>query len=169
VAVDFRAEKPTETPHAVIDVYHVVAKLELGNLLERQGHLAASGFVGAQVVLVIPFKQLMVGETGDFKVVVDKPFVQRFLDGSEGDGVTPVFKDTAKPVNLFGAVAEQVEGIAFVLPLLEGAAHQVEVASEHVLRGGVERQGCLFVAGWPSSVFHPTEGCRFPAQCFTAE
>ena len=64
-------------------MHHIVAYLELLNLLQRQCHLTTAGLVALQVVLVEAVKNLVVGEEARLQVVVHEALVQRAVDGGE--------------------------------------------------------------------------------------
>ena len=132
------AHKAAEPPHAIVHVHHVVAQLELLQLLQRQRHLAAHGTFAAQVVLVVAVEYLMVGEKGHVQVVVAEAAVEGAVHGREADAGLLVLEDVLQAVGLLLAVGKDIEGRALVLQMLEGIDEQVEVLVEDGLRMGVE-------------------------------
>ena len=149
--------KPCETAYTVVGVYYIVARAELVELLERQGHLATAGTVALEVVLVKTVEQLVVGEDAQVQGVVGKAFVQGTVYGSELYVVAPFFEDVVQAVGLFLAVAANEQGIALLHVLLEAVGHEVEVLVEDGLRRGIEQEGGIGGA------------CRLGAELYTAK
>ena len=85
------AYQSTELTDTMIDMHHIVADLELLDLLKCQCHLAGTCLVGAQVVLMETVEDLMVGKHAEAQVVVGKALVERFLDGGEDHARLPTF------------------------------------------------------------------------------
>ena len=76
IAVALRhSDQSTKLTDTVIDMYHIVAHLELLNLLQRQGYLTTAGLVGTQVILMESVEYLVVGKDAQLLVVVSKAFV----------------------------------------------------------------------------------------------
>ena len=78
------AHQAAELADAEVDVHDEVAGFHLLQLLHRECHLARSGCVRLQVVLVEAVEYLMVGEEAQTQVVVGETFVQSAVDGGEG-------------------------------------------------------------------------------------
>ena len=83
---DRHAHQAAELADAEVDVHDEVAGFHLLQLLHRECHLARSGSVRLQVVLVEAVEYLMVGEEAQTQVVVGEALVQSAVDGSEGEG-----------------------------------------------------------------------------------
>ena len=64
---------------------HIVANLKLLYLLERQSHFSTTGLIALQVVLMETVEYLVVGKEAHSQVVVDKTFVQCFVNGGKTD------------------------------------------------------------------------------------
>ena len=56
-------------------MHHIVARLKLHQLFERQGNFGIAGVVGTEVVLVKSVEDLVVGEEGDLRLLIDKTLV----------------------------------------------------------------------------------------------
>ena len=69
-----------ELTHTVIDMHDIVAYLKLLYLLQSQRHLAATGFVALQVVLVESVEYLVIGKDTDTQIVVSKALMQGLFD-----------------------------------------------------------------------------------------
>ena len=69
------AHQSGKPPHAVVNVHHIVARLKLHQLFERQGNFGIAGVVGTEVVLVKSVEDLVVGEEGDLRLLIDKTLV----------------------------------------------------------------------------------------------
>ena len=54
------AHESDKLPHSVIDMHHIVARLKLTNLFERERHLGIARVVGTQIVLVETIEDLVV-------------------------------------------------------------------------------------------------------------
>ena len=70
------AHQACETPYAEVYVDDVVARFHLLQLLHSQRHLARTGGIGAQTVLVEAVEYLMVGEEAGLHRIVGKALVQ---------------------------------------------------------------------------------------------
>ena len=64
----------------MIDMHHIVANLELLNLLEREGHLTTTGLVALQVVLMEAVEDLMISKDANTEVFVDEAFMKRAIN-----------------------------------------------------------------------------------------
>ena len=142
------ADESSEATDAVVDVYDVVADLELLEFLQREGHLAGACALAAEVVLVEAVEDLVVGEEAHLQGVVDESCVECPGDGGEAHSSLRLplawmlreccFEDDFQAVGLLGRVGQHVESVAFVLVVLEGLRQQVEVLVEDGLRGDGE-------------------------------
>ena len=79
------ANETTEATDAVIYMNDIVANLELLQFLQRQRHLATTGTVAAQVVLMEAVEDLVVGEHAHLQVVVGKACMEGLGDGGKGN------------------------------------------------------------------------------------
>ena len=75
----WHAYQSAELADAVVDMHDIVANLELLNLLQRQCYLAATGLVGAQVILMEAVEDLMVGEDAEVLVVVNEACMKSLI------------------------------------------------------------------------------------------
>ena len=77
LAVDLDGHQSFKTPDAVVDVGHIVAGLQIVEVLEGDGLLGAE--VVAQVVAVVTLKDLVVGVAAHLLVIVD----EAWMDGDQ--------------------------------------------------------------------------------------
>ena len=70
------AHQAAELADTMIDMHHEIANLKLLDFLQREGHLATSGFVTLEVVFMETVENLVVGKDADAEVVVGKAFVK---------------------------------------------------------------------------------------------
>ena len=77
------AHESDKLPHSMIDMHHIVARLKLTNLFERERHLGIARVVGTQIVLVETIEDLVVGVEGGSHLRVGEPFVEGEVDGRE--------------------------------------------------------------------------------------
>ena len=136
---DGHAHESAELADAVVDVDHVVAHLELLQLLQCQCHLARACLVALQVVLVEAVEYLVVGHQTEAQVVVDESFVERLVDTFK----LSLVHDLAQSLNLLLTVGQHAELIALEGVVAEGLAQQVEVLVEQRLGRDVEAERCL--------------------------
>ena len=64
----------------MIDMHHIVANLELLNLLEREGHLTTTGLVALQIVLMEAVEDLMISKDANTEVFVSKTLMKRAIN-----------------------------------------------------------------------------------------
>ena len=139
-------------------MHHVVANLELLNLFQRQGYLAAAGLVALQVVLVETVEYLVVGEQAEAQVVVYEALVQRLVDGGEADVLVFFGEDVAQTLVLLLTVGQHVELVAFQSVVLQRLLQQVEVLVEERLRRSLKAEGSLlstFLSLLSSQLYSP--------------
>ena len=137
---DRHTNQPAKLANAVVYVNHVVANLKLLYLFQRQSHLASSGLVALQVVLVETVEDLMVGEATHAQVMVYEALVQRAVDAFEGK--SRFFgKDVFQSLNLLLAVGQHIELVPLQKIVLQSYCQQVEVLVEERLGRGIEPDG----------------------------
>ena len=64
-------------------MHHIVARLKLTNLFERERHLGIARVVGTQIVLVETIEDLVVGVEGGDHIRVGEPLMEGEVDGRE--------------------------------------------------------------------------------------
>ena len=67
----------------MIDMHHIVANLELLNLLQREGHLTTPGLVALQVVLMEAVEDLMISKDANAEVFVSKTLMKGAVNAHE--------------------------------------------------------------------------------------
>ena len=92
-------------------------------------------------------ENLMVGEYADFCVVVHESFVERAVDGREGDILLAVGEDCLKAFELLGIVRENVYCVAFGDETAEILAYDIEILVVYSLRRAVEVECRTLAAG----------------------
>ena len=112
LAVDVGAQQSGEAAHAVVEMDHIVAGLELAELAQRQGELARACAVALEGVLVEAVENLVVSEDAHLGIVVDESFVERAVDGLELYAVAAVGEYLAQAVELLGVVREYAQAVA---------------------------------------------------------
>ena len=83
--IDGNTDEAPETPYAMIHVDNVVADLKLLQLLQRQRHLAGTGTIAAEAVLMEAVENLMVGEQAYLQGIVSKSRMERLGNRDEAD------------------------------------------------------------------------------------
>ena len=153
----WHAHQSAKLAYAVVDVHHVVANLELLYFLQRQRHLAATGFVGAQVVLMEAVENLVVGEDTQLQVVIHETGMEGTFNRIERHG-TLLGKDVAQAFQLLGAVCQDAEAIAASQALLQRLLQQVEILVELGLWRSMESDGGIGHTRCMSAHLDTTEG-----------
>ena len=64
----------------MIDMHHIVANLELLNLLEREGHLTTTGLVALQIVLMEAVEDLMISKDANAEVFISETLMKRAIN-----------------------------------------------------------------------------------------
>ena len=152
------AHQTTELADAEVDMHHVVARLHLLQLLHREGHLAGTGGIGAEAVLMETVENLVVGEAAHTAHVVGEALVEGLVDVGEGDGRARRFlivENVAQALYLLGAVGEHEDLVTLQDIVLERLTEQGEVLVEDGLRCGVERDAGLGGVGEMGRELHP--------------
>ena len=152
------AHQTAELADAEVDMHHVVAGLHLLQLLHREGHLARTGGIGAQAVLMEAVENLVVGEAAHAAHVVGKALVEGLVDGGEGNGRARrllIVEDVAQALYLLGAVGEHENLVALQDIVLKRLAEQGEVLVEDGLWRRVERDAGLGGVGETGRQLHP--------------
>ena len=84
IAISLRhTNKPTEFPNTMIDMHHKVTNLKLLDFFQRESHLATTGLVTLEVVLMETVEYLMVSEETNTQIVINETFMKCFVDGSK--------------------------------------------------------------------------------------
>ena len=131
------AHQSCKLTHPMIHMHHVVANLELLDLLQREGHLTTARLVALQVVLMETVEDLVVGKDTDVQVVIDKTLVESILDGIEGYFCL-LGKNIFQSLILLLTVGTDVDLVALGVIVGEGLLEQIEVLMEEGLDGGVK-------------------------------
>ena len=145
-----------ELTDTMIDVHHVVAHLKLLNLLQRQGHLTASGLVGTQVILMETVEYLVVGKDADPLVVIDESCMERLLHRLKTDS-TLFGKDILQALQLLDAVCQDIKLVVLSQILLQRLFQQFEILVELGLWSRMERQRCIGRTRRVRTNLHPSE------------
>ena len=141
---DGHTHQSAKLADTMVNVYHIVANLELLNLLQRKRHLTATCLVALKIVLVETVKDLMVSKDADMKVVVDEAFVQGILNRNKrGNGrqrmlTAHLSKDIPQSFILFLTVCTYIYLIAFRQIVFKRLLEQVEVLVEEWLGRNME-------------------------------
>ena len=135
------ADEAGKASDAVVDMDHVVARLELVELLQREGHLAATCLVALEVILMETVEYLVVREEAGAEGMVSETLVERTVDRREGNVVAPLVEDGTQTVGLLHAVGQYINGVVLVKELPKHGGDHVEVLVEYGLhlRGETER------------------------------
>ena len=101
----WHTHQSSKLANTMIDMHDIVAYLKLLYLLQRQGNLATTGLIRAQIILVETIENLMVGKDTKLQIVIGKAFVERAFYAVEQD-VTLLCKDIAQTIQLLGTVSQ---------------------------------------------------------------
>ena len=126
-AVDTGAQQAAEFAYAVIFVHNVVTHFNLAQFLERKGQFSATRTVALEVVLVETVENLVVGEHAQMQIFIDKSLVHSAQHRLELDIVFAVVEDDTQTLNLFFAVAQNEDSVAFFQKTLKRVADEVEI------------------------------------------
>ena len=130
----WNAYKTSESSHTMVDMHHVIANLKLLNLLERQCHLAPMCLITLEVVLMETVEDLMIGEETELQRVVNKSFVDGFVDRREVDGIRLrlclFFEDVLQTGNLLLAVGKDTDLISLVHQAMKLLTDQIKILVE---------------------------------------
>ena len=113
------SHQPGEPSDSQIYMHDIVAGLHLLQFLHRERHLTVAGCIRTEVILMITVEYLMVGEEAELQRIVGEPFVERMVNGGEGDGgwVMGVgglrlrrkrFKDVLQTLLLLPAISQDI-------------------------------------------------------------
>ena len=147
-------------------MYHIVARLELLNLLQRQRHLAASCLVRTQIILMETVEYLVVGKHAEPLVVVDEASMQRLLHGFETN-LALLGKDILQAFQLLGTVSQNKQLVVLCQIVLQRSLQQFEILVELGLGRCVERQRRIGRTRRVRTDFHPSEAQKFTAELRT--
>ena len=151
LAIDGRFYESAKLTDTMIHMHHVIAHLQLVELLERKQYLTFAGGIRPLLHLVIPLENLMVGKTARPQFMVDESRVKGGVNGRENAVFTAVIERIFKRVHLLEGVQNgtetvsllaavrkdihRVTSLAFGSNLIE---EKVEILSENGLRLGVK-------------------------------
>ena len=93
----------------MIHMYHIVAYLELLDLLQRQGHLTATGLIALQIILMETVEYLMIGKETDAQIVVGEAFMKGFVDRCKDDTLILRLKDLLQTLVLLLTICENID------------------------------------------------------------
>ena len=99
LAVLLDLHQPVETPHAVIDVHHVVARAQLVQL--GDGHLLVAPDLAVDAVALVTVENLVVGVEAQLQVVVREPLVEGHRQRPhDGLSAADLVEDVLQPLDL---------------------------------------------------------------------
>ena len=155
----------TELTHTMIDMYHIVANLELLYLLQRQSHLSPTGLVALKAILMIAVKQLMIREVALLHCVIYEALMDGCRNRRERNqriSLAVCIEDILQSPDLFIVICKNMNGIAFADESFELTRHQFEVLMEQRLHTCIERhlQVPLPFAFGHFSYLHLTQSCH---------
>ena len=140
LAVLVDLHQPVETPHAVVDMHHIVARAELVQL--GDGHLLVAPDLAVDAVTLVTVENLVVGIEAQFQVVVHEPLVQRNGERPHGGLPAPyLVEDVFEAFDLHLVLREDVGRIAPQRIADHVVGQHLEILVELGLRGRVEHHG----------------------------
>ena len=99
-------------------MHHIVARLKLTNLFERERHLGIARVVGTQIVLVETIEDLVVGVEGGSHIRVGETLVEGEVDGREKRSprraplrLCQLPEDVAQTLLLLFAVGQHIDAL----------------------------------------------------------
>ena len=107
--LQWHPDQSAKLADTVVHMHHIVAHLELLNLLQCQGHLATAGLVALEVVLVESVEDLMVCKQAEACIHIDKTFVEGLVNRDKLDALLHLGKDVLQSLLLLGAVCQDIE------------------------------------------------------------
>ena len=139
LAVHGRGNQSAETRYTVVAVYHIVAYLQLVDLLEGDDSLAAAGVLARECHAVETLEDLVVGIAAYLQPFVHKTRMQRPVHCRKAYRITRnIFKDSRQTVGLLLLVGKDIEFVAFRRLATQIIGQQVEILVENRLRQGVK-------------------------------
>ena len=184
IAVTLRhAHQSAKASDAMIYMNHIVAWLKLLDFLQRQCHLAASGLVRTEVILMETVENLVVSKYAELAVGVHKTSVEGLLDGLKGDAdrafyVVGVFasniiphlcEDILQSLQLFAAVCQYIELVAVSQILLQRLLQQLEILVELGLGSNVEGERRIRGKRGTATHLHTSETLNVTTELRTAD
>lgn len=138
LAVLVDLDQTAETPHAVIDMHHIIAHAELIQLCD--GHLLVALDLAVDPIALVAVENLMVGIETKFQVVIDETLVQRDRQGVDLRLLTPrLVENVLQPFELRPVFRQD---IGFITALSVGnnvVGQQFEILVELGLGSRAER------------------------------
>ena len=138
LAVLVDLDQTAETPHAVIDMYHIIAHAELIQLCD--GHLLVALDLAVDPIALVAVENLMVGIETKFQVVIDETLMQRDRQGVDLRLLTPrLVENVLQPFELRPVFRQD---IGFITALSVGndvVGQQFEILVELGLGSRAER------------------------------
>ena len=135
----------------MVRMYHIVAHLQLIQLLQGQQHLALASLVSTLLYFMVTLENLMVGPGTYLQVMVHKTLMQSRIDRLEHMFqfllrlavevhfyATKRVQNTAQSVCLFPVVRENIYRVTLRAFLLHFLEQQVEILVEDRLRRSVK-------------------------------
>ena len=111
LAVLVDLHQPVETPHAVVDMHHIVARPQLVQL--GDGHLFVAPDLAVDAVTLVAVENLMVGIEAQLQVVVHETLVQRHRKGPhDGLPASDLVKDVFETLDLHLVFREDIGRVA---------------------------------------------------------
>ena len=95
----------------MIDMYHIIAHFELVQLLKCECNFSRTGNIAAQCKFMKTIEYLVVSETANLQIVIDKTFVQCLQNRRKRNDATTIIKNTRNPINLFFTIARNIQRI----------------------------------------------------------
>src|SRR5690606_40430579 len=93
-------------PHTVVNVGDVVTDLKRSQFFECDRFLFGKGI--SEIEFMVTFKNLMIRETSNFQIIIDKTLMNRTDDRNEFDLFVNVFKNILETLNLLFSRTKQI-------------------------------------------------------------
>ena len=146
-----------KTSDTVVDMDHIIARLEHIQLLQRKSHLSAAGFVAAKVVFMETVENLMVGKDTAAQGMVNESLVQSMVYRFELDAVSPFLKNILQTVGLLHTVRTNEQTVTPLQIVGQRAGDQIEILMENRLYRSFELQRGLRCTHSLASKINPAE------------
>ena len=96
----------------MIHMHHIVAYLELLDLLQRQRHLATTRLVALEIVLMETVEYLVVCKEANAQVIIGKALMKRLIDRRKDESLILRLKDLLQTFVLFLTIGKDIDLVA---------------------------------------------------------
>ena len=127
----------------MVNMYHIVSRFKLIQLLKRKCNFSAACLVASEIVFMETVEYLMVGEYTQTHCMIYETFMKSAIYRFKYYIISPLLEYILQSVSLFGAVGTYIYLIPSLDEIIQRRRNHIKILMENRLDRSLKLQPCL--------------------------